>query len=75
VRVFVGRLELITPAITLAVKNILATHDLAALQKYARFLEPILDQIRASTPAQSAQLEKDLEQTYSSPMPQPQPPK
>jgi hypothetical protein len=75
VRVFVGRLELITPATTLAVKNILATHDLAALQKYARFLEPILDQIRASTPAQSAQLEKDLEQTYSSPMPQPQPPK
>jgi hypothetical protein len=75
VRVFVGRLELITPPTTQAVRKILATHDLAALQKYTRFLEPILDQVKAATPAQSAQLEKDLEQTYSSPTPQPQPPK
>jgi hypothetical protein len=69
VRVFVGRLELITPATTQAVEKILAAHDLAALQKYARFFEPILDQIRAANPTQSAQLEKDLEQTYSSSKP------
>jgi nucleoside-triphosphatase THEP1 len=67
--VFVGRLELITPATTQAVEKILAAHDLAALQKYARFFEPILDQIRAANPTQSAQLEKDLEQTYSSSKP------
>jgi hypothetical protein len=69
VRVFVGRLELITPATTQAVEKILAAHDLAALQKCARFFEPILDQIRAANPTQSAQLEKDLEQTYSSSKP------
>ena len=75
VRVFVGRLELITPATTQAVEKILATHDLAALQKYDRFLEPILDQMKAATPARAALLEKDLEQTFSSSMPQRQPPK
>ena len=75
VRVFVGRLELITPATTQAVEKILATHDLAALQKYDRFLEPILDQMKAATPTRAAQLEKDLEQTFSSSMPQRQPPK
>jgi hypothetical protein len=75
VRVFVGRLELITPATTQAVEKILATHDLVALQKYDRFLEPILDQMKAATPARAAQLEKDLEQTFSSSMPQRQPPK
>jgi len=75
VRVFVGRLELIPPATTQAVEKILATHDLAALQKYDRFLEPILDQMKAATPTRAAQLEKDLEQTFSSSMPQRQPPK
>jgi hypothetical protein len=75
VRVFVGRIELITPATTQAVEKILAAHDLAALQKYDRFLEPILDQMKTATPARAAQLEKDLEQTFCSSVPQPQPPK
>jgi hypothetical protein len=42
VRVFVGRLELITPTTKKAVQHALATHDGAALAKYGRFLEPIL---------------------------------
>ncbi|MFZ0957757.1 MAG: hypothetical protein WAN60_15535 [Candidatus Sulfotelmatobacter sp.] len=75
VRVFVGRLELVTPATTQAVEKILATHDVAALQKYNRFLEPILEQIKAANPAKAPQIEKDLELTYASAMPQPQPPK
>ena len=41
-RVFVGRLELITPATASAVENAFAQHDRATLAKYARFLEPIL---------------------------------
>jgi hypothetical protein len=42
VRVFVGRLELITPATAKAVKTAIASNDEATLNKYARFLEPIL---------------------------------
>jgi hypothetical protein len=41
-RVFVGRLELVTPATASAVENAFAQHDSATLAKYARFLEPIL---------------------------------
>jgi len=41
-RVFVGRLELVTPATEKAVETAFASHDKAALQKYGRFLEPIL---------------------------------
>ena len=71
VRVFVGRLELVTPATTQAVEKILATHDAAALQKYNRFLDPILEQMKAASPTKAQQIEKDLERTYASQMPQP----
>jgi len=42
VRVFVGRLELVTPATAKAVKIALASDDEVMLNKYRRFLEPIL---------------------------------
>jgi hypothetical protein len=42
VRVFVGRLEIVTPATAMAVRTALAHNDEAALHKYSRFLEPIL---------------------------------
>ena len=42
VRVFVGRLELITPATKHAVESAFSTNDRATLAKYSRFLEPIL---------------------------------
>jgi hypothetical protein len=74
VRVFVGRLELVTPATTQAVEKILATHDIAGLQKYNRFLEPILDEMKAANPAQAKQIENDLDLTYRSPLIQPQQP-
>ena len=41
-RVFVGRLELITPATQHAVESAFATGDRATLKKYSRFLDPIL---------------------------------
>ncbi len=41
-RVFVGRLELITPATEQAVESAFASRDRATLAKYSRFLEPIL---------------------------------
>jgi hypothetical protein len=48
-RVFVGRLELVTPATASAVENAFAQHDRDTLAKYARFLEPILKTMIAST--------------------------
>jgi hypothetical protein len=42
VRVFVGRLELVTPATEKAVETAFAAHDTATLKAYGRFLEPIL---------------------------------
>lgn len=42
VRVFVGRLEIVTPATAVAVKTALVHNDEATLGKYGRFLEPIL---------------------------------
>jgi len=41
VRVFVGRLELVTPATERAVQTAFAAHDTTTLEKYGRFLEPI----------------------------------
>jgi hypothetical protein len=45
VRVFVGRLEIVTPATAMAVRTALAYKDEATLDKYSRFLEPILQTI------------------------------
>jgi hypothetical protein len=44
-RVFVGRLEIITPATAMAVKTAVAHSDEATIAKYSRFLEPILQTI------------------------------
>src|SRR5262249_48881267 len=45
-RVFVGRLELVSPATQKAVSAALRANDQATLAKYGRFLEPILAVIR-----------------------------
>jgi hypothetical protein len=44
-RVFVGRMEIITPSIEEDVKAAIATNDRPALEKYGRFLEPIARRI------------------------------
>jgi hypothetical protein len=46
-RVFVGRMELITPAMQEVVRQAIAKNDQATLQKYGRFLEPIAKRIGA----------------------------
>jgi hypothetical protein len=51
VRVFVGRLELVTPATAKAVQAALKSHDEGMLNKYRRFLEPILRTMRTDLPA------------------------
>jgi hypothetical protein len=49
-RVFVGRMELITPAIQEDVKRAIASTDVKTLQTYGRFLEPIAKRIGVKTP-------------------------
>jgi hypothetical protein len=71
VRVFVGRLELVTPATMQTVEKILATHDIMGLQKYNRFLEQILKQMREADPGRAAQIDTDLDLTYRSGVVQP----
>jgi hypothetical protein len=67
-RVFVGRLELITPATENAVQRALATRDGATLEKYGRFLEPILNAMikKEQNPAKSKQFYEALNTFYSS---------
>ena len=47
VRVFVGRMEIITPSIEEDVQQAIATNDRRTLEKYGRFLEPIAKRIGA----------------------------
>jgi hypothetical protein len=62
VRVFVGRLELVTPATQRAVEQALAAHDQSTLNRYRRFLAPIVETMIASEkdPAKKARLLEDL---------------
>jgi hypothetical protein len=67
VRVFVGRLELVTPATERAVERALGTHDGTALSKYGRFLEPILQAMmkKEPNPARLHRLEEALNTYWS----------
>jgi hypothetical protein len=67
-RVFVGRLELVTPATASAVERAFAEHDRATLAKYARFLEPILKTMIESTldPDKAQEFRNDLQHYYTS---------
>lgn len=52
-RVFVGRLELVTPATEKAVDVAFASRDKVTLEKYGRFLEPILQTMVAKDSSHS----------------------
>ena len=68
VRVFVARLELVTPATEGAVGQAFAAHDKPALDKYRRFLEPILHAMLANAqadPARTQELRRYLNSVYS----------
>ncbi len=55
-RVFVGRIELITPATLRAVEAAMAGSDWTTLDRYARFLGPILTRISAESPQKANQV-------------------
>src|SRR5713226_3666463 len=67
VRVFVGRLEVVTPATKKAVETAFAAHDTATLKAYGRFLEPILATMikRETNPAQAGRFQDYLNLVYS----------
>jgi hypothetical protein len=67
VRVFVGRLELVTPATEKEVENAFASQDTATLKAYGRFLEPILATMieREKDPDQIGRLQNYLELVFS----------
>lgn len=66
VRVFVGRLELVTPATEKAVETAFAAHDTATLKAYGRFLEPILSTMvkKETNPAQALRFQEYLDVVY-----------
>ena len=53
-RVFVGRIELITPATENSIEAAIASRDAATLEKYGRFLYPIVNVIIAKQPGPDA---------------------
>jgi hypothetical protein len=67
VRVFVGRLEIVTRATEQAMERALSTRDGATLSKYGRFLEPILQAMmkKEPNPAKVRQLQEALNAYWS----------
>ena len=64
-RVFVGRIELMTPQTMADVKSGLRANDQRALAKYGRFLEPFMDRVFAeSSPAEQHQMEAARQTIY-----------
>jgi hypothetical protein len=56
-RVFVGRIELITPETTRLVEEAIARHDRPTIELYSRFLDPILERISSGIPSKEKQIE------------------
>jgi hypothetical protein len=67
VRVFVGRLELVTPTTEKEVERAFDAHDNVTLKAYGRFLEPILATMikREKNPAHAGRLQNYLNIVYS----------
>jgi len=57
-RVFVGRIELITPATRRAVEAAMAAGDVSAIDRFGRFLDPILNRMVSENPASAGQIQE-----------------
>ncbi len=57
-RVFVGRIELLTAEAQQAVEEAVASTDVSIATRYGRFLDPILDRIRAAHPQSREQIQQ-----------------
>jgi hypothetical protein len=65
-RVFVGRIELITPEIQRSVENAISRADWPAIERYGRFVDAIMDRIVEETPASVDQIQPVREKIQSS---------
>jgi hypothetical protein len=63
-------MELITPATEHAIATALASHDRRTIEKYGRFLGPILSEMKFEDPRRADLLDKKLQETYSVPLPE-----
>jgi hypothetical protein len=61
-RVFVGRIELVTPEITRSVEDAVTNGDWPAVDRYRRFLEPILRRVHAESPKRATDVRRRLQQ-------------
>ncbi len=69
-RIYVGRIELVTPETERAVEEAMATGDRSMIERYDRFLDPILQRISAESPSKAAQVEQFRQNMRSSGSPQ-----
>ena len=66
-RVFVGRMELVTPRTLADVRRALDTKDRATLQRYGRFLEPISGRVvAAAAPEDREDVREKVRRAYTS---------
>lgn len=66
-RVFVGRLEVVSPRTQTAIETALATGDEPTLAKYNRFLQPMLEILarRETDPVKAGLIQRRLKQPYA----------
>jgi hypothetical protein len=57
-RVFVGRIELITPETERAAAEAIAKSDWTALDRYSRFLDPILKRMYSGNSGEASEIER-----------------
>jgi hypothetical protein len=57
-RVFVGRMELITSETKRAVEDAIVKNDRSVIDRYGRFLEPILERISSENPVSASQIDQ-----------------
>jgi hypothetical protein len=65
-RVFVGRIELITPETKRSVVDAIASGDWPAIERYGRFVDTILDRIVAESPSSADQIAQVRQKIWSS---------
>ena len=62
-RVFVGRIELLAPRTLDAVEQALVEQDSTTLERYRRFLQPIMRRLDARKPGTALQAQPRLQRT------------
>ena len=64
-RVFVGRIELITPEIKHTVEESMRNNDVSVAARYGRFLEPVLDRILDDNPVAAREVNRFRDKAFA----------